>query len=58
MSDRKKITSLTPQVVAAILEILNNDGDAKITRSKTGVVVYEVSARKKYIENAVASGRQ
>ena len=58
MSDRKKITSLTPQATAAILEILNNDGDAKITRSKTGVVVYEVSARKKYIENAVASGRQ
>lgn len=58
MSDRKKITSLTPQVVAAILEILNHDGDAKITRSKTGVVVYEVSARKKYIENVVASGQR
>lgn len=58
MSDRKKITSLTPQVVSAILEILNNDGDAKITRSKTGIVVYEVSARKKYIENAAASGQR
>ena len=58
MNDCKKITSLTPQAIAAILEILNNDNDVKITRGKTGVVVCEVSTRKKYIENAVASGRQ
>ena len=57
MSDRKTI-SLTPQAIAAILEILNNGGDVKITRGKTGVIVCEVSTRKKYIENAVASARQ
>lgn len=58
MTDRKKLTSLTPQTVAAILEILNNDGDAKITRSKTGVAVYEISTRKKYIENAAVNGQR
>lgn len=55
MNDRKKITSLPPQVIAAILEIINNDGDAKITRSKTGVVVYEVSTKRKY--NVTVSGQ-
>lgn len=58
MTDRKRLSSLPPQVVSAILEILNNDGDAKITRSKTGIVVYEVSTKRKYIENAAASGQR
>ena len=58
MIDRKKITSLTPQAIAAILEILNSDSDVKITRGKTGVVVCEVSTKRKYIENVVVSGQR
>lgn len=58
MNDRKKITSLPPQAVTAILEILNNDSDVKITRGKTGVVVCEVSTKRKYIENAAVNGQR
>ncbi len=58
MNDRKKIASLPPQAIAAILEILNSDNDAKITVGKTGIVVCEISTKRKYSENVVASGQR
>ena len=58
MTDRKRLSSLPPQATAAILEILNAGNDVKITVGKTGITVCEVSTKRKYIENAVASGRQ
>lgn len=58
MNNRKPITSISPQAIAAILEILNAGNDVKVTISKTGVTVCEVSTKRKYIENAAVNGQR
>lgn len=58
MNNRKLITSISPQAIAAILEILNAGNDAKVTIGKNGVTVNEVSTKRKYAENAVVSGQR
>lgn len=56
--NKKLITSISPQAIAAILEILNAGNDAKVTIGKTGVTVNEVSTKRKYAENATANGQR
>ncbi len=58
MTDRKKITSLPPQALAAILEILNSGNDVKITVGKSGMSVHEISTKRKYSENVAVSGQR
>lgn len=56
MTDRKKITSIPPQAIAAILEILNGGNDVKITVGKNGVTILEVSTKRKF--NVAVSGQR
>lgn len=58
MTGHKKITTLPPQAITAILEILNNGNDVKITIGKSGMSVHEISTKRKYSENVVASGQR
>lgn len=56
MNERKRITSLPPQALAAILEILNSGNDVKITVGKSGVTILEVSTKRKF--NVAVSGQR
>lgn len=58
MTDRKRLSSLPPQAIAAILEIINSGNDVKITVGKTGITVCEVSTKRKYAENAAVNGQR
>lgn len=58
MTDRKRLSSLPPQAIAAILEIINSGNDVKITVGKTGITVCEVSTKRKYVENAAVNGQR
>ena len=56
MTDRKRLSSLPPQAIAAILEIINSGNDVKITVGKNGVTILEVSTKRKY--NAAVNGQR